>query len=119
MFTTQPSKSAERLAEKSSEDRPEVSPLLWVQPTLIDKIGGRGAAWTVDEVGQQLALGFIHFGFRVRRDTDNYWLPLDAETDILFLRLYDLIASLRWRAPQRQLHLLEALLPLSQEVCDG
>ena len=119
MFTTQPSKSAERLSEKSSEDRPAVNPLLWVQPTLIDKAGGRGASWTADEVDQQLALGFTHLGFRVSRDTDSYWLPLDAETDVLLLHLYDLIASLRWRAPQRQLHLLEALLPLSQEVCDG
>ena len=81
--------------------------------------GGRGVTWAADGPGHQLALGFLHLGFQVNQEASGYLLPLDAETDVLLLRLYDLIASLRWRAPQRQLHLLEALLPLSQEVCDG
>jgi hypothetical protein len=54
---------------------------------------------------RRIAVAFAGLGFAIVEDQAHYQMPLDAETDRLLLRLYDLIAGLRWRHPHRQLAL--------------
>ncbi len=69
--------------------------------------------WTTDERGARMAVAFSAMGFAIREQETHYLMRLDAAADRRLLQLYDLIATLRWRQPYRQLGLLER-----QEVAD-
>jgi len=63
--------------------------------------------WTTDERGARMAVAFSALGFAIREQKTHYLMQLDAAADRRLLQLYDLVATLRWRQPYRQLGLLE------------
>lgn len=70
-------------------------------------IGCPALRWTTDERGARIAVAFSALGFAIREHETHYLMRLDAAADRRLLQLYDLIATLRWRQPYRQLGLLE------------
>lgn len=86
----------------------EPMPLDDFAPEVIEVgMGCPALRWTTDERGARMAVAFSALGFAIREQETHYLMRLDAAADRRLLQLYDLVATLRWRQPYRQLGLLE------------
>lgn len=69
--------------------------------------GGPALRWVIGDAGARMAIAFAALGFTINEHETYYLMPLDTVADRRLLQLYDLIATLRWRQPYRQLALTE------------
>lgn len=83
-------------------------PFTGFTPELIEVgFGAPALRWATSDAGTRMAVAFAALGFTISEHETHYLMPLDTVADRRLLQLYDLIATLRWRQPYRQLALTE------------